>query len=57
MWTVAQETPHVALKDCSKEAKGKPGYIEVFATKDRVVGTSSNQKITVYQRKLDILSS
>ena len=56
MWTVAQETPHVALKDCSKEAKEKPGYIEVFATKDQVVGTSNNQKITVCQRKLDILS-
>ena len=25
----------ITLKDCSKEAKGEPGYIEIFATKTR----------------------
>ena len=30
MWTVAQETLHVALKDCSKEAVGEGQHMKLW---------------------------
>ena len=45
--------PQRALRDCSKEVREEPGYIRIFATKNRWLELL---KMTDYQRKPDTSS-
>ena len=55
--TIVQETAsQIALRNCPKEVRKEPGYVEVFAGKKKQKHVAEHQKITVNYKKIDTSS-